>query len=149
MSLLTRIGPNDRPLPKPAFELTAKKLDPKAVTAATKKVGAKAKPKQNNDDPAELNRHEEVDRCRETGDRQAFQKASYAGRRAAKGRTQENFEPEFLYSCQVCGSHRRPKAEPCDCKESDEFGAERLNFSKRIVSQRMQKESLPGTNNGN
>ncbi|MGC2367844.1 MAG: FtsQ-type POTRA domain-containing protein [Candidatus Sulfotelmatobacter sp.] len=44
VSLLTRIGPNDRPLPKPAFELTAKKLDPKAVTAPTKKVGAKASP---------------------------------------------------------------------------------------------------------
>jgi hypothetical protein len=31
-------------LPKPAFELTAKKLDPKAATASTKKVGAKASP---------------------------------------------------------------------------------------------------------
>ena len=27
VSLLTRIGPNDRPVPKPAFELTQKKLD--------------------------------------------------------------------------------------------------------------------------
>ncbi|MFZ0295870.1 MAG: FtsQ-type POTRA domain-containing protein [Candidatus Sulfotelmatobacter sp.] len=44
VSLLTRMGPNDRPLPKPAFELTAKKLDPKAATASTRKVGAKANP---------------------------------------------------------------------------------------------------------
>ena len=44
VSLLTRMGPNDRPLPKPAFELTAKKLDPKAATSSTKKVGAKANP---------------------------------------------------------------------------------------------------------
>ncbi|MGB8580501.1 MAG: FtsQ-type POTRA domain-containing protein [Candidatus Sulfotelmatobacter sp.] len=47
VSLLTRVGPNDKPVPKPAFELTAKKLDPKAAilstkTASTKKVGAKA-----------------------------------------------------------------------------------------------------------
>jgi cell division protein FtsQ len=41
-SLLTRMGPNDRPVPKPAFELTAKKLDSKAATASTRKVGAKA-----------------------------------------------------------------------------------------------------------
>ncbi|MGA9509195.1 MAG: FtsQ-type POTRA domain-containing protein [Candidatus Sulfotelmatobacter sp.] len=44
VSLLTRLGPNDRPVPKPAFELTAKKLDPKPVTASTRKVGAKAYP---------------------------------------------------------------------------------------------------------
>jgi cell division protein FtsQ len=44
VSLLTRLGPNDRPLPKPAFELTAKKLDPKAATASTRKVNAKANP---------------------------------------------------------------------------------------------------------
>ena len=43
-SLLTRIGPNDRPVPKPAFELTAKKLDPKAASVSTRKVGAKANP---------------------------------------------------------------------------------------------------------
>src|ERR1700734_122485 len=42
VSLLTRLGPNDRPLPKPAFELTAKKLDPKAATASARRVGAKA-----------------------------------------------------------------------------------------------------------
>jgi cell division protein FtsQ len=41
-SLLTRMGPDDRPLPKPAFELTAKKLDPKTATASTKKVSSKA-----------------------------------------------------------------------------------------------------------
>ena len=44
VSLLTRLGPNDRPLPKPAFELTAKKLDPKAATASTRKAGIKANP---------------------------------------------------------------------------------------------------------
>jgi cell division protein FtsQ len=36
-ALLTRLGPHDRAIPKPAFELTAKKLDPKAATAKTKK----------------------------------------------------------------------------------------------------------------
>ena len=36
-SLLTRVGPNEKPLPKPAFELTEKKLDPTgAKKAATK-----------------------------------------------------------------------------------------------------------------
>ncbi len=34
-ALLTRIGPHDRPLPKPAFELTPKKLDPKADAAGS------------------------------------------------------------------------------------------------------------------
>jgi cell division protein FtsQ len=43
-ALVTRIGPNERPLPKPAFELTEKKLDPKA--AATKKPTAKTKTKK-------------------------------------------------------------------------------------------------------
>jgi cell division protein FtsQ len=38
-SLLTRVGPNDRPVPKPAFELTPKKLDPKAAASGTKKPG--------------------------------------------------------------------------------------------------------------
>jgi cell division protein FtsQ len=37
-ALLTRVGPHDRPLPKPAFELTQKKLDAKAPAAGTKKV---------------------------------------------------------------------------------------------------------------
>jgi len=38
VSLLTRIGPNDRPVPKPAFELTQKKLDASksAASGATK-----------------------------------------------------------------------------------------------------------------
>ncbi len=40
-ALITRINPHDRSLPKPAFELTDKKLDPKA--AAAKKPAAKAK----------------------------------------------------------------------------------------------------------
>jgi cell division protein FtsQ len=44
-ALLTRVGPHDRPIPKPAFELTQKKLDPKAPSAGTKKI-AKAKRKK-------------------------------------------------------------------------------------------------------
>ncbi len=38
-ALITKVGPHDKPLPKPAFELTDKKLDP----AATKKPVAKAR----------------------------------------------------------------------------------------------------------
>jgi cell division protein FtsQ len=44
-ALLTRVGPNDRPVPKPAFELTPKKLDPKATSVA-KKPAPKAKAKK-------------------------------------------------------------------------------------------------------
>jgi cell division protein FtsQ len=40
-SLLTRVGPNDRPVPKPAFELTPKKLDPKTAIGGAKKPGSK------------------------------------------------------------------------------------------------------------
>jgi cell division protein FtsQ len=39
-ALTIRIGPHDRPLPKPAFELTENKLDPKS---AAKKPAARAK----------------------------------------------------------------------------------------------------------
>jgi cell division protein FtsQ len=45
-ALLTRVGPHERAIPKPAFELTAKKLDPKAATVGPKKkavVKARAK----------------------------------------------------------------------------------------------------------
>ena len=42
-SLLTRVGPNSRPVPKPAFELTAKKPDTKLGAGSTKKVALKAK----------------------------------------------------------------------------------------------------------
>ena len=35
-ALLTRVGPNERDVPKPAFELSQKQLDPKAATAAKK-----------------------------------------------------------------------------------------------------------------
>src|SRR5271166_4079144 len=38
-SLLTRVGPNDRPVPKPAFELTPKKLDPKSAASGMKRPG--------------------------------------------------------------------------------------------------------------
>ncbi|MFZ1008051.1 MAG: FtsQ-type POTRA domain-containing protein [Candidatus Sulfotelmatobacter sp.] len=44
VSLLTRIGPNDRPVPKPAFELTQKKLDASKIGASgVKKTTPKAK----------------------------------------------------------------------------------------------------------
>jgi cell division protein FtsQ len=43
VSLLTRVGPNERPIPKPAFELTAKKLDPKPPAGSAKKVVNKPK----------------------------------------------------------------------------------------------------------
>jgi cell division protein FtsQ len=43
VSLLTRMGPNDRPVPKPAFELMPKKLDPKLAPASTKKVANQSK----------------------------------------------------------------------------------------------------------
>ncbi len=43
-SLLTRMGPNDRPVPKPAFELTPKKLDPKSAGGLKKPAN---KPKLN------------------------------------------------------------------------------------------------------
>jgi len=43
-ALITRIGPHDKALPKPAFELTEKKLDPKS--AASKKPAAKARTKK-------------------------------------------------------------------------------------------------------
>ena len=45
-ALLTRIGPHDRTIPKPAFELTAKKLDPKAATAGPKKAALRSKTKK-------------------------------------------------------------------------------------------------------
>jgi cell division protein FtsQ len=46
-ALLTRIGPHERAIPKPAFELTAKKLDPKAAAAGAKKpVKARTKAKK-------------------------------------------------------------------------------------------------------
>jgi cell division protein FtsQ len=44
VSLLTRIGPNDKPVPKPAFELTPKKLDTgKTVSTGVKKTTPKTK----------------------------------------------------------------------------------------------------------
>src|SRR5579863_9976437 len=45
-SLLTRVSPNGKAVPKPAFELTAKKLDPKPVAGSPKKVGVRAKTNQ-------------------------------------------------------------------------------------------------------
>jgi hypothetical protein len=44
-ALITRLPPHDRTLPKPAFELTEKKLDPKAG-AAKKTAAPKAKAKK-------------------------------------------------------------------------------------------------------
>jgi cell division protein FtsQ len=45
-ALVTRLAPHDRTLPKPAFELTEKKLDPKAVAGGTKKTAPKTKVKK-------------------------------------------------------------------------------------------------------
>ena len=42
-ALLTRVGPNERAVPKPAFELTQDKLDPKAVSGVAKKPAGKSK----------------------------------------------------------------------------------------------------------
>jgi cell division protein FtsQ len=42
-ALLTRVGPYNRPVPKPAFELSPKKADPKTPAAGTKKASVKAK----------------------------------------------------------------------------------------------------------
>src|SRR5271166_262728 len=39
VSLLTRMGPHDRPVPKPAFELTPRKLDPKSAASGMKRPG--------------------------------------------------------------------------------------------------------------
>jgi cell division protein FtsQ len=44
-AMVTRL-PHDRAVPKPAFELTEKKLDPKAAVGGAKKPVAKAKPKK-------------------------------------------------------------------------------------------------------
>jgi cell division protein FtsQ len=43
VSLLTRMGPNERPIPKPAFELTAKKLEPKPAAGSARRVVNKPK----------------------------------------------------------------------------------------------------------
>jgi cell division protein FtsQ len=42
-ALLTRIGPHEHAIPKPAFELTAKKLDPKKIDPKAATVGPKKK----------------------------------------------------------------------------------------------------------
>lgn len=43
-ALITKLGPHDRALPKPAFELTEKKLDPKAARKPTARAKAKKTP---------------------------------------------------------------------------------------------------------
>jgi cell division protein FtsQ len=45
-ALVTRIAPHDRPVPKPAFELTEKKLDSKVATPGTRKPAVKTKVKK-------------------------------------------------------------------------------------------------------
>jgi cell division protein FtsQ len=42
-ALITRLPPHDRAVPKPAFELTEKKLDPKAAVGGMKKPAPKPK----------------------------------------------------------------------------------------------------------
>jgi cell division protein FtsQ len=45
-ALITRVGPHEKAVPKPAFELTEKKLDPKAAATGNKKAAAKTKVKK-------------------------------------------------------------------------------------------------------
>jgi len=45
-ALVTRLSPHDRAVPKPAFELTEKKLDPKAKAGGTKKAAGRTKGKK-------------------------------------------------------------------------------------------------------
>jgi cell division protein FtsQ len=45
-ALVTRLTPHDRAVPKPAFELTDKKLDPKGTAKGTKKAAARTKGKK-------------------------------------------------------------------------------------------------------
>jgi len=45
-ALVTRLTPHDRAVPKPAFELTEKKLDPKAAAGRSKKAAARTKGKK-------------------------------------------------------------------------------------------------------
>jgi cell division protein FtsQ len=44
-ALFSRAGPNERAVPKPAFELTQAKLDPKPVSGAVKRSAGKSKAK--------------------------------------------------------------------------------------------------------
>jgi|SRR5271156_5248849 len=53
VSLLTRMSPNDRPVPKPAFELTQKKLDLGTTVSVTKKTAWKAKTSKATSKPAD------------------------------------------------------------------------------------------------
>ena len=82
-SLLTRIGPNDRAVPKPAFELTAKNLIPKPPAFQPGKLEPRpiqARRRQSR----RSNRRKEVDPRRETGIRQALRKASLGARSSAE-----------------------------------------------------------------
>ena len=45
-ALVTRFAPRDRPVPKPAFELTEKKLDPKGATVGARKPPSRARVKK-------------------------------------------------------------------------------------------------------
>src|ERR1017187_10059189 len=60
VSLLTRVGPNDRPVPKPAFELTQKKLESKTTAGVIKKAGGKAKASKTAAKPANASVGEET-----------------------------------------------------------------------------------------
>jgi hypothetical protein len=42
-ALLTRVGPHDRPIPEPAFELSPQKIDPKKAVATKKKALVRTK----------------------------------------------------------------------------------------------------------
>jgi cell division protein FtsQ len=60
-ALLTRVGPNDRAVPKPAFELTPKKLDAKAGSVPTKKSLSKPKASNSAVSPKIVDRHSRAD----------------------------------------------------------------------------------------
>jgi cell division protein FtsQ len=60
-ALLTRVGPNDRAVPKPAFELTPKKLDAKAGSVPTKKSLSKPKAINSAGSPKIVDRHSRAD----------------------------------------------------------------------------------------
>src|SRR5450755_3485248 len=75
-ALITRLNPHDRTLPKPAFELTEKKLDPKA--AAAKKPAAKPKAKKT------------VAKAKAPAPKRVATKPATSGAKAASARTAQN-----------------------------------------------------------
>ena len=75
-ALITRLNPHDRTLPKPAFELTEKKLDPKS--AAAKKPVARAKVRKT------------TAKAKGPAPKKVPAKAATSGAKAASARTAQN-----------------------------------------------------------